>query len=84
MNKFVKAPVPGRAQEELNVGDREDTGHDRRSALLTDRSYRLRQGLFKTICRFALKFSSVLKLFFADRRSKNGSYPQVAGELLAD
>jgi hypothetical protein len=48
MNSY-RLPGVSRAREELNIGDREDTGHDRRSALLTVRSYRLRQGLFKTI-----------------------------------
>jgi hypothetical protein len=39
--------VAARAQEEFKVGDLEGTGHDRSSTLLTNRSYCLRQELFK-------------------------------------
>jgi hypothetical protein len=47
MNEFVQTPRNGRAQEEFKVGDLEGTGHDQSSTLLTNRSYRLRQELFK-------------------------------------
>jgi hypothetical protein len=47
MNEFVQLPVAGRAQGEFKVGDIEGTAHDRSYPLPTNRSYRLRQELFK-------------------------------------